>query len=147
MRVMRYRRYGILAGFGMLVGLGTAATIGRFYNYQPEPPAGSVKLIWAPNTEADLDHYGVYWAQSDGPSTPVVTGFQCVAVLPSGEPEPNYLFTAGGPGVRDTWNWFFVTATDQAGNESDPSEIVLAGPEVWDRKPRVIGGVRREIVR
>jgi len=85
-------------------------------NYQPPVDRSSgVRLTWDANTESDLSHYSLYRSSTDGPVTDyeLVTTTTTTGHIDSGLPS-------------ETAYWYFVTATDDAGNESAPSNIASA---------------------
>lgn len=72
----------------------------------------AARLTWTPNTEPDLSHYNVYRATAS-------TSFTLVNAAPL--VEPVYLDSGLAPATTYTWR---VTAVDDSGNESAPSESV-----------------------
>ena len=82
---------------------------------QPGPTAGSVlvELSWSINIEPDLAGYRVYRSEEEGgKGTPLTR-----SLLPS----PEYRDSSVQSGQH---YWYTVTAVDQSGNESDPSQPV-----------------------
>ena len=78
-------------------------------------PSGGllVDLSWSINLETDLAGYRVYRSEQQDTRGALVTPDLLLA--------PAYRDTSVGPGRR---YWYFVTAVDHAGNESDTSSIV-----------------------
>ena len=86
-------------------------------NLQPSPPggllaeaeAGGIALTWVPNEEEDLDYYSVYRGMDSGFTPEAPIGYSAEASYHDGD--------LPGPGTY----YYKITATDFAGNESDPS--------------------------
>jgi hypothetical protein len=84
--------------------------------------AAEVTLAWNPNTESDMEGYGVYFSQDDtGPSYDLF-GYVTLSDL-SDSDNPSFTVTGLETGTR---YYFAVTAYDAAGNESDFSSSVCA---------------------
>jgi hypothetical protein len=84
--------------------------------------AAEATLAWNPNTESDVEGYGVYFSQDDPGPPYSVFGYVTLSELSdSGNPT----FTVTGL-ETDTRYYFAVTAFDTAGNESDFSSSVCA---------------------
>jgi hypothetical protein len=75
------------------------------------PGVNSVELAWDRGTEADLKGYQVYRAAENAP-------FEKLGEV---QPNPSFRDTGATPGKKYRYR---VTALDQAGNESTPSEPV-----------------------
>lgn len=87
-----------------------------------EAHALDVVLQWDANTETDLDHYTVYRAtKTERTSGP----WEKIAEVP--KVSVNYIDTVPDQG-NFTW---YVTASDESGNESDPSNTV----DLYDKEP------------
>jgi hypothetical protein len=78
------------------------------------PREGGLEVLWSPSAEPDLAGYRVYRAKGDGPSEKVAD---------TGLTRPSWLDETAERGVVYR---YAVTALDQAGNESDPTEPVEA---------------------
>jgi hypothetical protein len=84
--------------------------------------AAEATLAWNPNTETDVEGYGVYFSQDDPGPPYSLFGYVTLSELSdSGNPT----FTVTGL-ETDTRYYFAVTAFDTAGNESDFSSSVCA---------------------
>jgi hypothetical protein len=84
--------------------------------------AAEATLAWNPNTESDVEGYGVYFSQDDPGPPYSLFGYVTLSELSdSGNPT----FTVTGL-ETDTRYYFAVTAFDTAGNESDFSSSVCA---------------------
>ena len=88
---------------------------------------GSVRLVWSPNTESDLDHYTAYWYRADSAG---VLGTIAAPDTTASFPLPMRRF-------YERYS-FTLTATDRAGNESEPSEAIEA---IFSREPVLYGDV------
>ncbi|MBI5084002.1 MAG: hypothetical protein HZB13_05320 [Acidobacteria bacterium] len=94
------------------------ASYKRVDQFAPETPTGlvliaglkSVELSWNRNTEADLKGYQIYRAEGDG-------AFQKLGEL-TASPSARDAAVEGGKRYR-----YAVTAVDETGNESKPSEF------------------------
>lgn len=84
--------------------------------------AADVTLGWDPNSENDVEGYGVYFSQDD--SGPPYTLFGYVALNEMNDPgSPSFTITGLEMGAR---YFFAVTAYDTSGNESAYSNSVCA---------------------
>jgi hypothetical protein len=84
--------------------------------------AAEATLAWNPNTESDVEGYGVYFSQDDPGPPYSLFGYVTLSELSdSGNPT----FTVTGL-ETDTRYYFAVTAFDTAGNESGFSSSVCA---------------------
>ena len=91
---------------------------------------GMVRLVWAPNTEPDLDHYTAYWSRADSSGvlgTIAAPDTTAAFALPMARFYERYSFT--------------LTATDRAGNESESSEAIEA---IFSREPVLYGDVNAD---
>jgi len=84
--------------------------------------ATEVTLAWNSVTDPDLDHYTLYQADRFGDKTGAWTPVKTV------EAGINTTSLTVMDGVNFAW---YVTASDRAGNESGPSNMV----ELYDRTP------------
>jgi len=75
---------------------------------------------WDPNTETDLAGYYVYYRPVTNPVTPWSDSRRSASVPPSATPRYDLLQLIGQNGQYE----IMVTAFDNAGNESGPSNIV-----------------------
>jgi len=89
--------------------------------------SADVTLAWDPNSEADLEGYGVYFKQ--GASDPPYDLFGYVALQELNDPD-NPVFAVTGL-TKGSSYYFAVTAYDAAGNESGYSTPVCA--EIGDQ--------------
>jgi hypothetical protein len=104
-----------------LVLSGSLCVLGLFFLAAPALSA-DVTLAWDPNSEVDLEGYGVYF--NLGASGPPYDLFGYVALQELNDPD-NPAFTATG--LEKGSNYYFaVTAYDTAGNESGYSTPVCA---------------------
>ncbi len=84
--------------------------------------AAEATLAWNPNTESDVEGYGVYFSQDD--PGPPYSLFGYVTLNEISDPDnPTFTVTGLETGAR---YYFAVTAFDTAGNESDFSSSVCA---------------------
>mgnify|MGYP001144720422 CR=1 FL=1 len=84
--------------------------------------AAEVTLAWNPNTESDVEGYGVYSSQDD--TGPPYDLFGYVTLSDLSDPDnPTFTVTGLESGTR---YYFAVTAYDTAGNESGFSSSVCA---------------------
>jgi len=91
---------------------------------------GSVRLVWSPNTESDLEHYTAYWYRADSAG---VLG--TVAA-----PDTSAIFSLPIRRFYERFS-FTLTATDRAGNESEPSASIEA---IFSRQPVLYGDVNSD---
>lgn len=84
--------------------------------------AAEATLAWNPNTESDVEGYGVYFSQDDPGPPYSLFGFVTLSEL-SDPDNPTFAVTGLETGAR---YYFAVTAYDTAGNESAFSSSVCA---------------------
>lgn len=84
--------------------------------------AAEATLAWNPNTESDVEGYGVYFSQDDPGPPYSLFGYVTLSEL-SDPDNPTFTVTGLETGAR---YYFSVTAYDAAGNESDFSSSVCA---------------------
>jgi hypothetical protein len=84
--------------------------------------AAEATLAWNPNTESDVEGYGVYLSQDDSGPPYSLFGYVALSEL-SDSDNPTFTVTGLETGSR---YYFAVTAYDTAGNESDFSSSVCA---------------------
>jgi len=84
--------------------------------------AAEATLAWNPNTESDVEGYGVYLSQDDSGPPYSLFGYVALSEL-SDSDNPTFTVTGLETGSR---YYFAVTAYDTAGNESDFSGSVCA---------------------
>ncbi len=84
--------------------------------------AADVTLAWNPNTENDVEGYGVYFSQDDSGPPFSLFGYVALSEL-SDSDNPSFTVTGLETGAR---YYFAVTAYDTSGNESDFSSSVCA---------------------
>lgn len=84
--------------------------------------AAEVTLAWNPNTESDVEGYGVYLSQDDPGPPYSLFGYVALSEL-SDSDNPTFTVTGLETGAR---YYFAVTAYDTAGNESSFSSSVCA---------------------
>jgi uncharacterized membrane protein YgcG len=84
--------------------------------------AAEATLAWNPNTESDVEGYGVYLSQDDPGPPYSLFGYVALSEL-SDSDNPTFTVTGLETGSR---YYFAVTAYDTAGNESDFSGSVCA---------------------
>jgi len=84
--------------------------------------AAEATLAWNPNTESDVEGYGVYLSQDDSGPPYSLFGYVALSEL-SDSANPTFTVTGLETGSR---YYFAVTAYDTAGNESDFSSSVCA---------------------
>jgi len=84
--------------------------------------AAEATLAWNPNTESDVEGYGVYFSQDDPGPPYSLFGYVALSEL-SDSDNPTFTVTGLETGAR---YYFAVTAYDTAGNESEFSGSVCA---------------------
>lgn len=123
---------------GALIGASLAlllfAWCAPVYCAEPAPRVitgpGTVRLVWSPNTESDLDHYTAYWYRADSAGilgTVAAPDTTATFALPMRRFYERYSFT--------------LTATDRASNESLPSASIEA---IFSRQPVLYGDVNAD---
>lgn len=117
---------GIAIALVLLVHIALAAERFEFF----AATGDSVRLVWSPNTESDLDHYTAYWYRADSAGvlgTVAAPDTTAAFALPMRRFYERYSFT--------------LTATDRAGNESEPSASIEA---IFSREPVLYGDVNAD---
>jgi len=129
----RYYKVAAVDSHGHLSTLSTAAVGTAIDNVEPTVPisvsarntpylAGSVGLVWAPNTESDLAGYRVYRSDALDGTYAVVGGAGSSAVF-------------ADSGLLEGATYYYkVTAVDTAGNESPQSiaAVVVVSADAFD---------------
>jgi len=98
----------------MLIASAIAQTVGDAYT-PPEERESGIALSWDANSESDLSHYAIYRSdvEADVSDYEMVTTTTATSYTDAGLPS-------------EVERWYFVTAIDDADNESLPSNIVSA---------------------
>ncbi len=91
-----------------------------------------IMLLWVPNTESDIEGYNVYGKTTGGlPPDEDYEKLNDALIVGDATTGCIYIDDGFNEGTTSTY-YYYVTAVDEGGNESQPSAVIMCASDVYD---------------